>query len=146
MRLRRPLALSVGICALAAGASGLGAPAAIVGAAVAVPGVLISPGVVHARGAAKAPPTTAYCEKHYKIACYQPTQLQRAYNLPALLRQGINGAGQTIVIVDSFGSPTVGHDLAVFDKTFGLPAPPSLKVIQPAGKVATMKKRPKATP
>ncbi len=136
MRLRRPLALSVGICVLAAGASGLGAPAAIVAAAVATPDVLISPGMVHARGVAQAPPTTAYCEKHYKIACYQPTQLQRAYNLPALLRHGINGAGQTIVIVDSFGSPTVAHDLAVFDKTFGLPAPPSLKVIQPAGKVA----------
>jgi len=30
----------------------------------------------------------------------------------------------------------VRHDLAVFDQAFGLPAPPSLKVIQPAGKVA----------
>ena len=35
------------------------------------------------------------------------------------------------------------HDLAVFDKKFGLPGPPSLKVIQPAGQVA--KYRPTST-
>ena len=138
MRLR-PLAVSVGICALAAGAGGLGGSAADVGAGAAAPAVLISPGVVHARGVAQAPPTTAYCEQHYQIACYEAGQVQQAYDLPALLHRGINGAGQTIVIVDSFGSPTVRHDLAVFDKTFGLPAPPSLKVIQPAGKVAPYK-------
>jgi len=136
MRLRRPLALSMGICALAAGATGPAAPTADVGGGAAAPAVLISPGLMRAASAAQAPPTTAYCEQHYKIACYRPAQLQRAYNLPALLNRGINGAGQTIVIVDSFGSPTMRHDLAVFDKTFGLPAPPSLKVIQPAGKVA----------
>ncbi len=39
------------------------------------------------------------------------------------------------MIVDSFGSPTVGHDLAVFDATYHLPAPPALTVIQPAGRV-----------
>jgi subtilase family serine protease len=39
------------------------------------------------------------------------------------------------VIVDSFGSPTVRHDLAVFDATYHLPAPPPLTVIQPAGRV-----------
>ena len=52
-----------------------------------------------------------------------------------LFKRGIDGKGQTIIIVDSFGSPTVGHDLAVFDKTFGLPAPPSLTVIQPDGPI-----------
>jgi subtilase family serine protease len=139
LRLGRPLTVSVGVCAVAAAASGLGGSAAAVSGGAAVPAaasVLISPGVVHARSAVAAPPTTAYCEQHYKIACYEAAQVQRAYNLPPLLRRGIDGAGQTIVIVDSFGSPTVAHDLAVFDKTFGLPAPPSLKVIQPAGPVA----------
>jgi subtilase family serine protease len=63
-----------------------------------------------------------------------PAQIQTAYDLGPLLRQGIDGKGQTIVIVDSFGSPTIGHDLAVFDQRFGLP-PPSLRVIQPAGAV-----------
>src|SRR6201999_2915787 len=80
------------------------------------------------------PPTTAECEPPFQIACYEPGQIQTAYNLKPLFQHGITGKGQTIVIVDSFGSPTIRHDLQVFDKTFGLPAPPSLKVIQPAGK------------
>jgi subtilase family serine protease len=142
MALRRPLTVSAGICALAWGAVVLGGPAPVVAVpavaapAVAAAAVLISPAALHIRSAAAAPPTTAYCEQHYKIACYEPGQVQQAYNLPPLLRRGIDGAGQTIVIVDSFGSPTIAHDLSVFDRTFGLPAPPSLKVIQPAGKVA----------
>jgi subtilase family serine protease len=69
------------------------------------------------------------------VACYGPTQIQQAYNLPALFSKGITGTGETIVIVDSFGSPTIGHDLKVFDRTFGLPAPPSFNVIQPAGPI-----------
>ena len=64
-----------------------------------------------------------------------PAQLRTAYDLGPLLRRGIDGRGQTIVIVDSFGSPTIARDLAVFDQRFGLPAPPSLRVIQPAGPV-----------
>jgi subtilase family serine protease len=64
-----------------------------------------------------------------------PAQIQAAYNLGPLLRRGIDGRGQTIVIVDPFGSPTIRRDLAVFDRQFGLPAPPSLRVIQPAGPV-----------
>ena len=47
----------------------------------------------------------------------------------------MTGRGQTIVIVDSFGSPTIQNDLKVFDQTFSLPAPPSFKIIQPAGAV-----------
>ena len=62
-----------------------------------------------------------------------PAQIRAAYDLGPLLHRGIDGQGQTIVIVDSFGSPTIGHDLAVFDQQFGLPPPPSLRVIQPAG-------------
>jgi subtilase family serine protease len=64
-----------------------------------------------------------------------PAQLAAAYNLGPLQRRGIDGAGQTIVIVDSFGSPTIAADLASFDSAFGLRAPASLKVIQPAGPV-----------
>ncbi|HEX9034792.1 MAG TPA: S53 family peptidase [Streptosporangiaceae bacterium] len=99
------------------------------------PAVLISPDWRHVTGAHDSPPTTAFCEKHYQIACYLPRQIERAYRLPLLYRAGITGKGQTIVIVDSFGSPTIRHDLAVFDKAAGLPAPPSLRIIQPAGKV-----------
>ncbi|MGH9017726.1 MAG: S53 family peptidase, partial [Acidimicrobiales bacterium] len=71
----------------------------------------------------------------FQVACYQPAQIEQAYDLPPLFSSGITGTGQTIVIVDSFGSPTIGHDLKVFDRAFGLPAPPAFTVIQPAGPV-----------
>ncbi len=64
-----------------------------------------------------------------------PKQITTAYNLGPLTAQGIDGAGQTIVIVDSFGSPTIADDLASFDAYFDLPPPPSFRVIQPTGKV-----------
>src|SRR5579875_586178 len=82
-----------------------------------------------------APPTTAQCEQQLGIACYDPAQYHVAYDLGPLYSQGYAGRGQTIAIVDSFGSPTIASQLAVFDKAFGLPAPPSLKIIQPAGAV-----------
>ncbi len=64
-----------------------------------------------------------------------PAQIATAYDLGPLTSAGITGAGQTIVIVDSFGSPTIAADLAHFDSYFKLPPPPSFRVIQPAGKV-----------
>jgi subtilase family serine protease len=83
---------------------------------------------------AKKPLTTAQCRRRLHFACYGPNQLQRAYRLKSLYRHGITGHGQTIVIVDAFGSSTIRHDLAVFDRHYSLPAPPSLRVIAPAGK------------
>ncbi len=85
-------------------------------------------------------PTIAECEAEYEIACYTPIQIERAYNLPEAYAQGTEGQGQTIVIVDSFGSPTAEHDLAKFDKIFKLPEPPSFQVIQPAGVVRPFEK------
>jgi subtilase family serine protease len=93
------------------------------------------PGYLHSVHATGQPPTTAQCESAYSVACYEPAQIQAAYNLRPLYDRGVDGAGTTIVIVDSFGSPTIKADLAVFDQQFGLPAPPSLQVIQPAGAV-----------
>jgi subtilase family serine protease len=81
------------------------------------------------------PPTTAECETNFGTACYEPFQFQRAYNMKPLYRAGLTGAGKTIVLVDSFGSPTIQSDLATFDQETGLPDPPSFKIIQPAGAV-----------
>jgi subtilase family serine protease len=52
-----------------------------------------------------------------------------------LLNAGYTGAGQTIIIVDSFGSPTIEHDLSTFDAGYGLPDPPSFEVLAPLGSV-----------
>lgn len=81
------------------------------------------------------PPTTAQCESTIGIACYGPIQYQQAYDMNPLYQRGLNGAGKTIVIVDSFGSPTIQNDLATFDQAYGLPAPPSLKIIAPSGPI-----------
>jgi subtilase family serine protease len=97
--------------------------------------VAVRPGVQRVGRGQASPPSTADCEKLYKVACYQPAQIQQAYDLPSLYARGVTGRGRTIVIVDSFGSPTIRNDLAVFDKTFGLPAPPALTISQPAGNV-----------
>jgi hypothetical protein len=122
-------------CALMA-AFGAGTAAGLARPGVpAAAAVLIAPDAVHAAGPSGMPPTTSDCERRYRIACYSPIQVQRAYQVPGLLRRGINGKGQTIVIVDSFGSPTVRRDLQVFDTAFHLPPPPALTVIQPAGRV-----------
>ncbi|GAA3433175.1 S53 family peptidase [Kutzneria kofuensis] len=68
-----------------------------------------------------APLPTDQCLAQLARHCYSPAQLQAAYNVNPLHAKGITGKGRTIVIVDSFGSPTVQHDLEVFDKQFGLP-------------------------
>jgi subtilase family serine protease len=70
-----------------------------------------------------------------RIPCYDPAQIETAYDELPLFNEGIDGRGQTIVIVDSFGSPTIRSDLAVFDSRFQLPPPPRLDVIEPVGPV-----------
>ena len=64
------------------------------------------------------------------LVCYGPKDLKKAYDYPS----GLTGAGQTIVIVDAYGSPTVQQDLAAFDAAFSLPdVPGGLQVVCPAG-------------
>ena len=84
---------------------------------------------------AEAPPTTKDCRQQIHISCYAPFQLQNAYDLNSLYQGGWDGTGETIAVVDSFGSPTAWADLQQFDADFGLPDPPSFKIVQPAGKV-----------
>jgi len=116
--------------------------AVAVAAAALLAGVTTSP-VVAARpllqnvpqvGNLSYPPTTSQCLALYGIHCYQPAQFVKAYDLAPLFNDGIDGRGQTIAIVDAFGSPTIANDLHVFDQTFGL-QDPSLKIIAPAGPI-----------
>jgi subtilase family serine protease len=82
------------------------------------------------------PPTEAECVARFTVPCYDPAQMQTAYNEQPLFNRGVTGRGETIVIVDAFGSPTIQSDLTMFDAQFGLPAPPSFKIITPAGPLA----------
>jgi subtilase family serine protease len=60
------------------------------------------------------------------IVCYTPKFIKKAYEFPSTAT--LDGSGQTIVIVDAFGSPTIASDLANFDARFGIPAPPSFTI------------------
>src|SRR5262249_17509955 len=64
--------------------------------------------------------------------CYGPDQIRTAYSVQPLLDAGTNGAGRTIVIVDAYGSPTLGVDLHTWDTTWGVPDP-ELHVRMPFG-------------
>lgn len=64
--------------------------------------------------------------------CYTPADIYAAYGVGTLHSQGLTGKGETIVIVDSYGSPTVQQDLNKFSDTFGLPRT-TIKFIYPQG-------------
>jgi subtilase family serine protease len=59
--------------------------------------------------------------------------MRSAYDIPA----DADGSGQTIVIVDAYGSPTVKEDLDIFSTTFRLP-PADLEVVYPPGHLAQL--------
>jgi subtilase family serine protease len=133
-------AAMMAVAALCAGGAALAPVAAVAvtpvtGAAVQV--VPFSTGHILAAGHMSQPPTTAECEADFGIACYQAFQLQRAYDLAPLFSRGIEGKGETIVIVDAFGSPSIASDLQTFDSQMGLPNPPSFRVITPEGPITT---------
>jgi subtilase family serine protease len=70
--------------------------------------------------------------------CYTPSLVRTAYNVDPLYASGIDGRGETIVIVDAYGSPTALADLQHFSTTFGLPVPnmpggPTFQIIYPSG-------------
>ena len=59
---------------------------------------------------------------------YQPSEIQTAYNLTPLYREGLTGKSTTVAIVDAYGSTTIAQDVATFSAAMGLP-PADLTVI-----------------
>ena len=95
-----------------------------------------------------APLPTSACVATIGIHCYSPGPVRAGVRPCAgLHRFGVDGSGQTIAIVDAFGSPTIVNDLHAFDQTFASRArrasrldpvigtDPQLTIIQPAGAV-----------
>ena len=72
-------------------------------------------------------------------------EIQNAYGLALTSGDGpLNGSGQTVAVVIADDDPNLvssnspsfnTSDLHIFDQQFGLPDPPSLTIIQPAGPV-----------
>lgn len=65
---------------------------------------------------------------------YTPQQMRAAFGIDKLIAQGYTGKGQTVVVIDSFGSPTLQQDVTDFDKRYNLP-PLDLKILSPLGTV-----------
>lgn len=79
-------------------------------------------------------PVHAYAWLH----CYTPAQIRAAYGVDRVgtttTGTGLLGKGQTIVLVDSYGSPTAAHDLQFFHDTFFPTLPtPSFEQLYPNG-------------
>ncbi|MFD4598262.1 S8 family serine peptidase [Streptomyces sp. NPDC058464] len=116
-RTGRAVAAATSVAALAATALTAAAPTAVPHT-LAVPAV-VGHTLVHG---VSSPLSSEQCQAKWQINCYSPLQYRTAYDLNALYRKGVTGKGRTIVIVDSYGSPTVQHDLDVYSKQFGLPS------------------------
>ena len=69
---------------------------------------------------------------HYPPCGYEPNTIQTAYGLKTLYQNSLDGTGQTIAIVDAFGSPTAAADFGVFSSIFGLPTN-NFSVVSPFG-------------
>jgi subtilase family serine protease len=57
--------------------------------------------------------------------CYTPADIAAAYGVDKLHAAGNMGQNQTIVLVDSYGSPTAAHDIKFFHDTFFPTLPPA---------------------
>jgi subtilase family serine protease len=116
------------------GAAALGLATATLGLGTAAPGIVsaaqsatMTPQIVMAkhmtmaRIGAESVPSYGQC-RDAGLYCYTPSDLRRAYSVDDLLSKKHDGQGQTIVIVDAYGSPTIAKDLKSFDSTFKLAA------------------------
>jgi len=126
-----------------------------VGAALAAPSVQPAVSDYAQISASEVPPTTAQCLSVGRT-CFTPAAIQAAYNVGPLYAAGTDGTGQTIAIVDSYGSDTMAHDLHVFDQAFGIrpmcgeegvtcaPGMPTFSVLAVQGSPATKAPPPKS--
>lgn len=133
-RLVATSASALGLLAAAAfvAPAGASSPAADpVGAGGASPSLVLGHRFIGTSG----PPTSEQCISDFSLACYGPADLRNEYDFTPAYARGDTGTGQTIVIFDSFGSPTIRTDLATFDTAYGIPAPPTFAVYQPEGAV-----------
>jgi subtilase family serine protease len=66
---------------------------------------------------------------------YSPSQLQELYGLPAAYNQGLDGTGQTIVLLEAYGYPTIEADANAFFSLTGLPqlTPSNFSIVYPEG-------------
>ena len=77
-------------------------------------------------------------EENGVYCAYQPQQLQTVYGLNWVYEQGLDGTGQTIVLVEGYGYPTLEKDANAYFRLTGLPQlnKNNFSIIYPEGKPA----------
>ncbi len=67
----------------------------------------------------------AYGQAHLPnvVQGYTPQQLQGAYGTAAAIKRGLNGAGQTVAVIDAYSSPTLTADADTWSADHGLAKP-----------------------
>src|SRR5258707_5040336 len=72
---------------------------------------------------------------HLPPCGYQPSEMQTAYGLKPLYGQGLDGTGETVVIVEAYGSDTIAQDAEIFSQLYGLPdiTPQNFSVVRAPG-------------
>jgi subtilase family serine protease len=90
------------------------------------PQIVMAKHMAFARVGNESVPSYGQCQSAH-VYCYTPAEIRKAYSVNTLLDAHHDGKGQTIVIIDAYGSPTITKDLKSFDSTFKLPAA-SLKI------------------
>ena len=93
------------------------------------PAVAVAPHYKVAGHANPAAPPTFTCQVTTPAQCFGPAQIRAAYGIDQV---HADGTGRTIVIVDAFQSPTIQHDLNLFDQVFELPDT-TVQIIAPDG-------------
>jgi subtilase family serine protease len=127
--MRKRPAVVAALVALAALAASMGLAGASSGAAAAQ-GQAVRPLISDWQylGSSATPPSQAACNAVGR-RCFNPTSMANSYNYAVLHAAGNMGQGKTIAIVDSFGEENIKSDLQTFDRAFGLPDPPSFKIL-----------------
>ena len=129
------------IAPFAVGATALGSAIIGTGRAPITSGPFLVPLAIEAPDTGTAPkgggpactspvPVHTYAVYH----CYTPADIAAAYTIQSLHTAGNLGQGQTIVLVDSYGSPTAKQDLQFFHDTFFPTLPnPNFDQVYPLG-------------
>jgi len=90
-----------------------------------VPQAIVAPHILPTKANGGADCTAPDGSQFAFFHCYTPAQIAMAYGLDKVHASGLMGEGQTIVLVDAYGSPTAVADLKHFHDVFfpALPAP-----------------------
>src|SRR5712671_1185343 len=99
----------------------------VAGSASAAPARPAWPGTAGSAGTTAVHRALSCGPPDFFIQCYTPGQYQVAYGVAPLLKRGITGKGETVVMPELANRPgpnftDIRKDLAAFDSKFGLPA------------------------